>query len=305
MLSVQSMPLTGTPFEYSSYLLASSPPTFELFPARGASNLLCNKPTSNPDEIFQDFQCDISGLPRSRSDSNVSVGGSATSIPAKSGLRTPNSPKPRKNVSFADQLGKTLVTIKVLGDTPIKTPITYYKSVNKYYEDDSQGPQLKLNFEQPAAQYVTFHERLLKDFVSLENVLLKGLKVAGTIKVKNITFEKKVTVRVTFDKWKTSDDVIANYVESTCSSSNYDTFAFEFQVPDRPRVSSATFCVCYEANNQHYWDNNSGRNYEVSSAADWYETSRSTEFNHRLFAQDHWSEYSAWKGREYLDVPYW
>lgn len=304
MLSVQSMPLTGTPFEYSSYLLASSPPTFELFPARGASNLLCNKSTSNPGEAFHEFSCDTFGLPRSRSDSNVSVSGSSISTPAKSGLRTPNSPKPRKNVSFADQLGKTLVTIKVLGDAPIKTPITYSKSINNYY-DDNQGPQLKLNFEQPAAQYVTFHERLLKDNVSLENVLLKGLKVAGTIKVKNITYEKKVVVRVTFDKWKTLEDVAACYVGSKCFSSKYDTFAFEFEVPNRPRVSSATFCVCYEANNQHYWDNNSGRNYEVSSAADWEENSRSTEFNHRLFAQDHWSEYSAWKGQEYLNVPYW
>lgn len=41
--------------------------------------------------------------------------------------------------------------------------------------------------------------------VSLENVIVRESEsiVVGTVKVRNLSFDKEVVVRVTYDKWKT------------------------------------------------------------------------------------------------------
>lgn len=118
-----------------------------------------------------------------------------------------------------------------------------------------------LNFAQPAIDYFRFRKRLEENSVSLENVLLNGLQINGTIKLKNICFEKNVFLRCSFNKWKTFEDYPAIYVpceyysnssvlaSSPTSSSisaafcdtghsayqpqhkEYDTFRFEFTLP--------------------------------------------------------------------------
>lgn len=119
-----------------------------------------------------------------------------------------------------------------------------------------------LNFAQPAGDYFRFRKRIEERCVSLENVLLNGFQINGTIKVKNICFEKNVFLRCSFNKWKTYEDYPAIYVpcdyyssSSVLSSSptssslsaafydtnhstyqpqqhkEYDTFRFEFTLP--------------------------------------------------------------------------
>lgn len=120
-----------------------------------------------------------------------------------------------------------------------------------------------LNFGQPAGDYFKFRNRLEENSVSLENVLLNGFQINGTIKVKNISFEKNVFIRCSFNKWKTYEDYSAVYVPSDfyssssslnsptsssgisaafCGTNNshyepqhkeYDTFRFEFKLPKR------------------------------------------------------------------------
>lgn len=49
--------------------------------------------------------------------------------------------------------------------------------------------------------------------MSLENVIVKDEDslVVGTIKVKNVGFEKEVVVRVTFDDWQSQQDIFCNF----------------------------------------------------------------------------------------------
>lgn len=49
--------------------------------------------------------------------------------------------------------------------------------------------------------------------MSLENVIVKDedSMVVGTIKVKNVGFEKEVVVRATFDDWKSQQDIFCNF----------------------------------------------------------------------------------------------
>ncbi len=115
-----------------------------------------------------------------------------------------------------------------------------------------------LNFQQPAGDYLKFRQRIEQKYVSLENVLLNGFQVNGTIRVKNIEFHKNVFIRCSFNKWASFEDYQAVYVpcdyfssvsslSPTMSSSSisasfcgqyqqpvhkeYDTFRFEFQLP--------------------------------------------------------------------------
>jgi len=118
--------------------------------------------------------------------------------------------------------------------------------------------------------------------VALESIVSRGagMAFAGTVLVVNLAFEKRVTVRCTFDFWRSSVDVPAVYVTSNCPS-GADLFAFEVE-PSRtaladpqatpPRRSSGgrfEFAVRYQYRAQsgaewtERWDNSHGHNYQL------------------------------------------
>lgn len=137
----------------------------------------------------------------------------------------------------------------------------------------------RLTFAQPAAQYLAFRQRLESNYVSLENVSMSNRKdnsdnlyLYGTIKVKNITFEKCVILRVTVDRWASHKDYPAVHnaqLSSSSSVSPYDTFMFNFniEVEKMPQPRELQFAVCFKAgpngSSGEYWDNNDGCNYVV------------------------------------------
>lgn len=109
------------------------------------------------------------------------------------------------------------------------------------------------------------------------------------VKVKNISFNKKVFGRVTFDNWKKSIDLNAVYVrndtldmEHSMSSefnylnkSKHDYFAFCIIIPEKTNANTDAktsigdstvrieFALCYQlSENESYWDNNLGQNYK-------------------------------------------
>lgn len=150
-------------------------------------------------------------------------------------------------------------------DSFFSTSRNYDYGINANYTNDVN--QLKgsiavysLNFVQPAGEYFKFRKHLEDNSVSLENVLLNGFQINGTIKVKNLHFEKKVFLRCSFNNWKSYEDYDAAYVPSNyyssasslsspnssslsaafCGTNNsdyepqhkeYDTFRFEFKLP--------------------------------------------------------------------------
>ena len=141
----------------------------------------------------------------------------------------------------------------------------------------------RLTFAQPAAQYLAFRQRLESKYISLENITLSNQKdnndslyLYGRIKVKNIAFEKQVSVRVTFDRWATHKDYPAVYnaqLSNNTSILPYDTFMFNFSVEVNkiPTPREIQFAVCFKAGpngcSGEYWDNNDGCNYMVVEEA--------------------------------------
>ncbi|KAF9060709.1 putative phosphatase regulatory subunit-domain-containing protein [Rhodocollybia butyracea] len=93
---------------------------------------------------------------------------------------------------------------------------------------------------------------------------LDGLSIVGRIRVRNVSFQKWVAVRFTFDDWQTTSEVTAKYIEST--SPEFDVFGFTIRLTDLiARIEEKTLIVAlrYNVDGREIWDNNFGRNYVV------------------------------------------
>ncbi|KAJ3734077.1 putative phosphatase regulatory subunit-domain-containing protein [Lentinula guzmanii] len=103
------------------------------------------------------------------------------------------------------------------------------------------------------------------------NIVLEEIKlgldessIVGRIRIRNISFQKWVAVRFTFDDWQTTSEVTAKYIES-CNS-KFDIFGFSIRLSDLlARIEEKTLIVAlrYNVNGKEIWDNNFGRNYVV------------------------------------------
>lgn len=184
---------------------------------------------------------------------------------------------PKKHVIFADDEGLSLTEVRVMSEPSNVPP---YWSM-KFLEQITQGlvsphppDQWTVDFKQPASDYLSFRQKIERDFVSLENVIVKDEEsiVVGTIKVKNIDFQKEIIVRVTWDDWKSQQDIFCTYARAygpaTCAHVVFDTFSFKITLP--PSSKRLEFCICYRTNETEYWDNNDGKNYTISKRSPFY-----------------------------------
>lgn len=174
--------------------------------------------------------------------------------------------KPKKQVTFADHKGLALTKVKVFSEfnDPIDIPLNIQELLNSALTLADKEDKLVLDFTQPSADYLLFRHRLENEKVCLEHCMLREKTVAGTVKVKNLSFEKSVKVRVTFDSWKSSTDVECHYVKDTYTGSDRDTFSFDISLPDQMRSHEhIEFAISFEANNQMYWDSNQDQNYRI------------------------------------------
>ncbi|KAI6234188.1 Protein phosphatase 1 regulatory subunit [Aphelenchoides fujianensis] len=131
--------------------------------------------------------------------------------------------------------------------------------------NDTPNPQctLKILFGPPALDRVKFGRKLEGKRVALEHVLLNERSLTGTIKVANISFQKRVYLRCTSDAWETSDDVEATFHASV--SPAYDSFTFAVMLPLNTKTFE--FCICYRVGDgEEFWDSNDGQNYKLVSA---------------------------------------
>lgn len=174
--------------------------------------------------------------------------------------------KGKKQVTFADHKGLSLTKVKIFSEfnDPIGIPLNIQEMLNSALTLVAEKDKLVLDFTQPSADYLLFRQCLESNYVCLEHCMLKEKALAGTIKVKNLSFEKSVKVRVTFDTWKSHKDVDCLYVKDTYPGSRHDTFSFEVVLPDQLRPHEhIEFAICYEVDGRMYWDSNRGNNYRI------------------------------------------
>ncbi|KAK4118560.1 carbohydrate-binding module family 21 protein [Parathielavia appendiculata] len=106
--------------------------------------------------------------------------------------------------------------------------------------------------------------------VRLERVWLSvdQKSLIGSVAVANFAFHKVIACRFTLDYWKTTSEVLAEYVceiRPVDTPHSQDRFNFTIKLSDLANLESKTlfFCVRYNVNGQEYWDNNNGTNFQV------------------------------------------
>ncbi|NXF11065.1 PR3CB phosphatase, partial [Smithornis capensis] len=174
----------------------------------------------------------------------------------------------KKRVVFADMKGLSLTAVRffskieedlcdlqhALSDLACFRPRLWESQVCRYV----------LDFPQPSADYVAFRSSLHNNLVCLESCLIQDRALSGTVKVRNIEYEKKVTVRITFDGWKSFRDISCQYMHSTYGSADTDIFSFELTLPKPSICHRATeFCISFQCGQKTHWDNNNGKNYKI------------------------------------------
>lgn len=129
---------------------------------------------------------------------------------------------------------------------------------------EDRGPHLILDFVQPAADYLDMRNRLKAQQVCLETCSIQDHRLSGTVQVRNVSFQKCVWVRITFDSWRSHQDVAGLYLNNVYGCPDIDTFSFSVVIPDALGPSNLVeFCIQYQTGEQTFWDNNRGENYRL------------------------------------------
>lgn len=92
------------------------------------------------------------------------------------------------------------------------------------------------------------------------NVGISGALVR--VKVKNLGYEKKVKIVYTLDNWNSKKEASLSY-SSSISGTNEEEWSTNLQIEDG-NFNQIKFCISYEVNNNVYWDNNFGENYDIN-----------------------------------------
>lgn len=83
-------------------------------------------------------------------------------------------------------------------------------------------------------------------------------KIAGSVQLKDMAYEKDVKIRYTTDNWASYEEVYATY-GYTLDKDYVQVWDFEFSATENP----VEFAISYTVNGQTYWDNNFGQNYTI------------------------------------------
>jgi len=185
---------------------------------------------------------------------------------------------PSKNVTFADDNNLSLVKIhnfvpssERLDQWQFNTSQTNFRN-NRLSGNEAlslakgkvirRPVELLLCFKEPCDS-PDFTERFKYKCVALERCATRDRTLTGIILVKNIEFEKHVSVRYTVDGWKTTDDVEAYYVPNS-NDGETDRFSFTLSLPKS--YKEMEFAIRFKTNSSEFWDNNFNRNYKVRDA---------------------------------------
>lgn len=191
--------------------------------------------------------------------------------------------KKERKVRFADSMGLSLVSVVYL---PTPAPPKARLSPRSWCAFQDLKNAKLLNFIQPLKRH-DFNENLNRLNVSLETIVVRDFGVLGTVKVRNLAYHKKVTVRYTVDGWSSCRDVVGQYVEESHAGFT-DTFSFEMPIPTTLlKDCKLEFAICYKVLGVEFWDNNSGDNYRLLCFApshqwksrDWLCKYNSLEYN--------------------------
>ncbi|XP_027199315.2 uncharacterized protein LOC113793470 [Dermatophagoides pteronyssinus] len=205
----------------------------------------------------------------------------------------------KKEVRFADTIGRALENVCFF-DKDSKLPLRRYSSytppansewnTDSWHETESHiqnnsrlaasRPSKKLefvanNFVNPSLSPF-FNHRLSECKVLLHSLSMAETTVYGIVSVMNIHYEKRVSVRYSFDEWQTYIDREATYMLGS-HDGHRDKFSFviharkqDFNIEDPSPCNhyrstpKMLFAICLKTGDgKAYWDNNYNQNYRL------------------------------------------
>lgn len=191
----------------------------------------------------------------------------------KTGKTPPGTPGQKKIVRFADALGLDLADVRTFLDDIPKVPVSAFDDlINADFSDSSESNiskvQLKTTkylmplFQQPGGM-PNFLDFVREYNVCLENVFVDDpflLSLKGSVRVRNLDFNKSVHIRYSLDGWKTFADVQATYAENSCDGFS-DRFTFLLYAHTLSIGQKLELACRFQCKGCQYWDNNRGANY--------------------------------------------
>lgn len=196
----------------------------------------------------------------------------------KTGKTPPGTPGRKKIVRFADVLGLDLADVRTFLDEIPKIPNSAYEdlidvdlssspsdvslcSFTSKYAPKIEKVLVPL-FQQPGGQ-MDFLDRVAANQVCLENAMVDdpvALSIKGTVRVRNLDFNKSVHIRYSLDSWKSFADLQGQYVPNSCDGFS-DKFSFLLYAHTLVIGQRLEFAVRFHCKGCQYWDNNRGANY--------------------------------------------
>lgn len=186
----------------------------------------------------------------------------------------PGTPTFSKAVHFNDDIEQVRHFLQV--DRPIavsagSSPVETYDSESEYpFRADQQTAARSLEWEIRLANFPRDSFERQSQPIRLDRLFLSSdhRNLIGSVSVANIAFHKFVVARFTFDYWKTTSEVVAEFnhdVRKQQVGDGYDRFTFSIKLSDQANLETKTLllCVRYNVNGQEYWDNNNWMNFQV------------------------------------------
>lgn len=190
---------------------------------------------------------------------------------AKSAPTTPTGPKA---VHFDEQLERVKLFLAQQKPTAVSRDGS---PVETETEDDSEAnafPFPPMTTSIPAQITLVlpdFHKNMLPDLGS-RDVCLESLEIAadskslkGTALLRNLAFEKRLSVRFTFDDWQTVSEVTGEW-QATLNGGQIDRWSFRIKLDDmlaRIEDKKLYLALKYQVAGQEIWDSNNGQNYKA------------------------------------------
>lgn len=111
------------------------------------------------------------------------------------------------------------------------------------------------------AREPSFAARLLAQRICLERAEASPLGVAGSARVLDLAYEKRVSVRWSADGWRSQREAPAAYAGPAPPPPRADRFAFRLPAP--PLGGALLFALRYRVTGLEFCDNNGGRDYAL------------------------------------------
>lgn len=222
---------------------------------------------------FQSAQQSCSSSSSSSSSPSTSP---VPSAPLSCFHRDSGGPK-KKRVVFADAVGLPLTAVRLFTTETTSPPSTPPMDIppSKPQQPPSTKPpgnKLRLGFPQPMLDFNVFLARLREMRVQLLSCSVSEHSLSGKVCVCHVGFEKAVHIRVTFDSWRSHQDVPCVLLQQQRhGGSDIEVFAFDLSLPQNVDPKEGIeFCLSSRPGPgaTPYWDDNRGQKYKVHAEKD-------------------------------------